>query len=56
MILTTSAIDYCIEEVKEDARLLRDKEAMELSKQAEKELKAIMKELKRLYEIEADTY
>ncbi len=51
MLFETSAIDYCIEEVKEDARLLRDKEAMDLSKQAEKELKALLKELKRLTKI-----
>lgn len=58
MKLSTAAvaISYCIAEVKEDARLLRDEEATKLAKQAEKELKAILKELKRLYEIEADTY
>lgn len=51
MSLSTNAINYCIEEVKEDARLLRDEEAMDLSKQAEKELKALLKELKRLAKI-----
>ncbi len=49
--LSVSAIEYCIEEVREDARLLRDEEAMKLAKQAAKELKSLLREAKKAAKI-----